>query len=477
MIPPEARQKLIEIAGFRGYLDRPQDLTLYEYDGGVDKARPEMVVFPRSTEDVVAIVKVTAQYDIPIVGRGAGTGLSGGAIPRAGGVMVAFARMNRILEIDLANERAVLQPGVVNLDITLAVQSQKYFYAPDPSSQRACTIGGNVAENAGGPHTLAYGVTTNHVLGIEAVLPDGTVITAGGKEQDIPGYDILGLLVGSEGTMALVTKIIVRLMRQPELVKTCLAIYETVDHCAGTVAEITARGITPVAVEMLDGVMLRMVEEATHAGYPLDAAAVLLIELEGLTEAVEEQLEQIRAVCQNCKAREFRVARSSEERDLLWKGRKNAFGAVGRVSPSYYVQDGVVPRTKVAPTLREIQRIGEKHGVTISNIFHAGDGNLHPIILFDIHKEGDLKKAQSAGDDILEYCIEAGGSITGEHGVGMEKMELMSHLFPEDTLDLIAGFKKLFDPACRLNPGKVLPTGKGCLEIRQAALTAGSPVY
>ncbi len=477
MIPPEARQKLIQIAGPRGYLDRPEDLTLYEYDGGVDKARPEMVVFPRSTEDVVAIVKVTAEYNIPFVGRGAGTGLSGGAIPRAGGVMVGFACMDRILEIDLANERAVLQPGVVNLDITLAVQSQKYFYAPDPSSQRACTIGGNVAENAGGPHTLAYGVTTNHVLGIEAVLPDGTVITAGGKEQDVPGFDILGLLVGSEGTMALVTKIIVRLMRQPELVKTCLAIYDAVDHCADTVAEITARGITPVAVEMLDGVMLRMVEEATHAGYPLDAAAVLLIELEGLTEAVEEQLEQIRAVCRNSKAREFRVARSAEERDLLWKGRKNAFGAVGRVSPSYYVQDGVVPRTKVAPTLREIQRIGEKHGLTISNIFHAGDGNMHPIILFDIHKPGDLEKAQSAGDEILEYCIQVGGSITGEHGVGMEKMELMSRLFPEDTLDLIAGFKKLFDPACRLNPGKVLPTGKGCIEIRQPALTAGSPVY
>lgn len=477
MIPPEARQELIRITGPRGYLDRPEDLTLYEYDGGVDKARPEMVVFPRSTEDVAAIVKVTGRYDIPFVGRGAGTGLSGGAIPRAGGVMVGFSRMDHILEIDLANERAVLQPGVVNLDITLAVQSRNYFYAPDPSSQRACTIGGNVAENAGGPHTLAYGVTTNHVLGIEAVLPDGSIITAGGKEQDVPGYDILGLLVGSEGTMALVTKVIVRLMRQPELVKTCLAIYDTVDHCAATVAEITARGITPVAVEMLDGVMLRMVEEATHAGYPLDAAAVLLIELEGLVETVEEQLEQIRAVCHDSHAREFRVASSAEERELLWKGRKNAFGAVGRVSPSYYVQDGVVPRTKVAPTLREIQRIGEKHGLTISNIFHAGDGNMHPIILFDIHKPGDLAKAQSAGEEILEYCIDVGGSITGEHGVGMEKMELMSRLFSEDTLDLIARFKKLFDPACRLNPGKVLPTGKGCLEIRQPALTSGSPVY
>jgi glycolate oxidase len=391
-------------------------------------------------------------------------------------VIIGFSRMNRILEIDLENERAVLEPGVVNLDITLAVQGQKYFYAPDPSSQRSCTIGGNVSENAGGPHTLAYGVTTNHVLGIEAVLPDGSVITTGGMEQDTPGLDITGLLVGNEGTMVLVTKVIVRLMRAPEVVKTCLAIYDRVDDCADTVAAITAGGITPVAVEMLDGVMLRMVEEATHAGYPLDAAAVLLIELEGLTEAVEEQLEKISGVCTSCRAREFRVARSAEERDLLWKGRKNAFGAVGRVSTSYYVQDGVVPRTKVAPTLREIGRIGEKYGLTISNIFHAGDGNLHPIILFNIHKPGDLEKAQKAGDAILEYCIAAGGSITGEHGVGMEKMELMGHQFSAETIDMLSRFKRLFDPECRLNPGKVLPTGKGCLEIRQPALTASNTV-
>lgn len=472
MISPEAKKKLIGVVGARGYFDRSEDLVLYEYDGGVDKAPPEMVVFPRSTEDVVAIVKIAAQYRIPLVGRGAGTGLSGGAIPRRGGLIVAFARMNRILEIDLPNERAVLQPGVVNLDVTLAVQERKYFYAPDPSSQRSCTIGGNVSENAGGPHTLAYGVTTNHVLGLEVVLPDGSVVNTGGMEQDIAGYDLTGLLTGSEGTMVLVTKVIVRLMRQPELVKTCLVIYDLVDHCADTVAEITARGITPVAVEMLDGVMLRMVEEATHAGYPMDAAAVLLIELEGLVEAVTEQLDEIRAVCVKCKAREFRVAQSAEERDLLWKGRKNAFGAVGRVSPAYYVQDGVVPRTKVAPTLREIQKVAERHGLTISNIFHAGDGNLHPIILFDHHKAGDLEKAAKAGEEILEYCIRVGGSITGEHGVGMEKMELMSRQFEDATLDMMRSFKQLFDPECRLNPGKMLPTGKGCLEIRQAPLTA-----
>src|SRR5579872_1720757 len=460
-----------DVLGPRGYLNRPEDLALYEYDGSVDKARPDMVVFPRSTEDVVRVVRIANEHNLKIVGRGAGTGLSGGSIPREGGIVVAFARMNRILEIDLENERAVVQPGVVNLDITLAVQAQGYFYAPDPSSQRACTIGGNVAENSGGPHTLAYGVTTNHVLGLEFVMPDGTIHTTGGKELDQPGYDVVGLLTGSEGTMALVTKIIVRLMRQPEKVKTILAVYNSTSDAADTVAEITACAITPVAVEMLDGEMLRMVELATHAGYPLDAAAVLLIELEGLVEAVEEQAGQIRDVCQRCGAREFRVARTAEERDLLWKGRKNAFGAVGRVSPSYYVQDGVVPRTQVAPTLRYIAEVAKRHDLQISNIFHAGDGNLHPIILFNSHVPGELDRAKAAGEDILSHCISVGGSITGEHGVGMEKNELMDRLFPPETLDYIARFKDLFDPKQRLNPGKVLPTGRGCLEIRQPPFT------
>jgi len=467
MLPSAAKQKLIALLGPHGYLDRPEDLTLYEYDGSVEKGRPEMVVFPRSTEDVVAIVKITGEYGIPVVGRGAGTGLSGGAIPREGGVVVGFARMNRILEIDLENERAVVEPGVVNLDITLAVQSQGFFYAPDPSSQRACTMGGNVAENAGGPHTLAYGVTTNHVLGLEFVLPDGTVVTTGGKETELPGYDLTGLLTGSEGTMALVTKVMVRLMRKPEMVKTILAIYDREEDCGATVAEITARAIVPVAVEMLDGVMLRMVEEATHAGYPMDAAAVLLIELEGLRETVEEQVVQIREVCQSCRAREVRVAKSADERELLWKGRKNAFGAVGRVSPFYYVQDGVVPRTQIAPTLSVIAAVGRKYGLTISNIFHAGDGNMHPIILFDARKPGDLDKARAAGAEILEHCLSVGGSITGEHGVGMEKNEMMARQFRPETLETMGAFKRLFDPENRLNPGKMLPTGRGCLEIRQ----------
>lgn len=453
--------------GKRAVLSQTDDLKLYEYDGGVDKAQPDLVVFPRTTDDVVSVVNLAREHRVPIIGRGAGTGLSGGAIARAGGIMISFARMNRILEIDIPNERAIVQPGVVNLDITLAVQPFGYFFAPDPSSQRACTIGGNVAENAGGPHTLAHGVTTNHVVSLEAVLPDGTVIETGSTAPDAPGYDLTGLLTGSEGTMALITKIGVRLLREPEAVRTMLAIYNTVEEAGNTVGALTAKGIIPVALEMLDGPMLRMVEAATHAGYPTDAAAVLLIEVEGLIESVEEEARCIQQVTEACGAREFRVAQSAEERALLWKGRKNAFGAIGRVTPTYYVQDGVVPRTQIARTLRAIGEIGNKYGIDISNVFHAGDGNMHPILPFNPRKPGELERAQRAGEEILDFCISVGGSISGEHGVGMEKMELMAHQFPDETLDLIRRFKSLFDPGCSLNPGKLLPTGKGCLEIRQ----------
>ena len=439
---------------------------LYEYDGSIEKGRPECVVFPKSTEDVVRIVRVAADHKLPLVGRGAGTGLSGGSIPTEGGLMIAFARMNKILEIDLESEYAVVQPGVVNLDITTAVKDQGYYFAPDPSSQKACTIGGNVAENSGGPHTLAYGVTTNHVLGLEAVLPDGTLINTGGRESDLPGYDLVGLLTGSEGVMVLVTKVIVRLMRSPEAVKTLLAIYDEAEDAATTVGAITARAIIPAALEMLDGVMLRMVEEATHAGYPMDANAVLLIEIEGLKETVEEQVEEIQQVCLESKAREVRIARSEAERDLLWKGRKNAFGAVGRVSPTYYVQDGVVPRTRIADALRFIYKVSEKYDLQISNIFHAGDGNMHPIILFDGRDPEQLERTKQAGAEILQYCIDVGGTITGEHGIGMEKNDMMPAIFTAESLDMMERLIKVFNPDRRLNPGKLLPTGKGCLEIR-----------
>jgi glycolate oxidase len=466
-LTPEVALALKEALGKNAVLADPFDLALYEFDAGVDKATPDAVVFPQSTDDVVAIVKIARYYAVAIVGRGAGTGLSGGAVARAGGIVVSFARMNRILEIDVGNERAVVEPGVVNQDISAAVEAFGYFYAPDPSSQKACTIGGNVAENAGGPHTLAHGVTSNHVVSLEVVLPDATVMHFGAAEFEAPGYDMVGLLTGSEGTMALVTKIGVRLMQKQEAVQTMLAVYDTARQAGDTVGMLTAKGIIPVALEMMDGPMLRMVEDATHAGYPRDAAAVLLIEIEGLVEVVEEQTTAIADVCQACGAAEVRVAQTHEERLLLWKGRKNAFGAIGRVSPTYYVQDGVVPRTKVADTLEAIERIGKKYNIPISNVFHAGDGNMHPILPFDPRKKGDLKRAQRAGEEILQYCISVGGSITGEHGVGMEKMEMMSQLFPDETLDLIKDFKTLFDPSCSLNPGKLLPTGKGCLEIRQ----------
>jgi glycolate oxidase len=451
---PNVALALEEALGKNAVLSDPYDLALYEFDAGVDKALPDAVVFPQSTADVVAILKIARYYAVPLVGRGAGTGLSGGAIPRAGGLIVSFARMNRILEIDVENERALVEPGVVNLDISTAVDPFGYFYAPDPSSQKACTIGGNVAENAGGPHTLAHGVTTNHIVSLEVVLPDATVMQFGGAELDVPGYDMIGLLTGSEGTKALVTKIGVRLMQKQEAVQTMLAVYKTVRQAGDTVAKLTAKGIVPVALEMMDGPMLRMVEDATHAGYPKDAAAVLLIEVEGLMESVEEQTIKIDEICKASGATEVRVAQTHEERLLLWKGRKNAFGAIGRVSPTYYVQDGVVPRTKVADTLEAIGRIAKKYNIPISNVFHAGDGNMHPILPFDPRKKGDLKRAQRAGEEILQYCISV-------------KMEMMSQLFSEETLDLIKDFKTLFDPTCCFNPGKLLPTGKGCLEIRQ----------
>ncbi len=466
MIPREVKRRLIELLGPRGCLDRPEDLMLYEYDGSVDKGQPDMVVFPRTTAEVAAVVRIAAEYGTPVVPRGAGTGLSGGSVAAAGGLVVAFTRMTRILELDLENELAVVEPGVANLDVTLAVQGRGYFFAPDPSSQRACTVGGNIAENASGPHTLAYGVTTNHVRALEVVLADGTVVSTGGKESDLPGYDLTALLVGSEGTLALVTKAVLRLMRQPEHVKTLLAIYDSAEEAGRTVSEITARAITPVALEMLDGVMLRMVEEATGAGYPMDAAAVLLIELEGLREAVEEQAGQVEQICRACRARQVRLARSTAERELLWKGRKNAFGAIGRVSPFYLVQDGVVPRTQLPAALRYIQEVSQRYGLVISNIFHAGDGNLHPIILFDARRPGQLEQARAAAAEILRRSVELGGTITGEHGVGMEKIDLMPLMFDQDSLQTFACVKRTFDPEGLLNPGKLLPPALAPVRIR-----------
>ena len=458
-------QDLTKLFGSDGVLHRPEDLILYEYDGSVDVARPTCVVFPRTKEQILGIVEISNRYKVPIVGRGAGTGLSGGALARHGGILIVFSKTNQILEIDVENQRAVVQPGVVNADLSAAVAHTGLHFAPDPSSQKACTIGGNVSENSGGPHTLAYGVTTNHVLAIEAILPNGELIRIGSSALDSVGYDVPGLFVGSEGTLALLTEITVKLTRLPESVKTLLAIFDTLDDTTETVADMTARGITPAACEMLDGYTLRAVEDYVHAGFPLDSAAVLLIDVDGVREAVESQAEQVAEICRAHHAREVRVARDSRERDLLWKGRKNAFGAVGRLCTTYYVQDGVIPRTKLPATLRRITEIGERYGFPIGNIFHAGDGNLHPLILFDARDESQLKRVIAASDEIIQFCIDMGGSITGEHGVGMEKDRLMPLLFSEADLDLMRNVRAAFNPEELLNPEKIFPNKKGCGEI------------
>jgi glycolate oxidase len=459
-------EKLRKICGPDAVLHEKEDLLLYEYDAGLAKARPDFVVFPTTTEQVAAIVSLAGEAGLPIVPRGAGTGLSGGAIPRAGGIVLAFARMNRILEVDTANQRAVVQPGVVNLELSEHVRPLGFYFAPDPSSQKACTIGGNVAENSGGPHTLASGVTVNHVTGLEVVLADGRIVELGGKSSDSAGYDLTGFFVGSEGTLGITTKITVKLTRLPEKVSTLLAVYNDIADAAKTVVDITAEGITPAALEMMDGWTLRAVEAAAHAGYPQDAAAVLLIELEGMHETVEEQVLAVQSVCARQNAREVRVAKNDAERQRLWYGRKNAFAAIGRISPSYYTQDGVIPRTRIPQTLAHIQQVARRHSLTIGNVFHAGDGNLHPLILFDDRNPAETAKSVQAGKEILEYCIGVGGSLTGEHGVGVEKRDLMPMLFSDDELEVMRRLREALNPRGVLNPDKLIPGAKTCMEIR-----------
>jgi len=457
MKPDQLISDLFQIVGKEGVLWQPDDLLLYAYDGLSTVGEPDVVVFPTSTEQVVGIVKLAARRGVPVVARGAGTGLSGGSIAVRGGIVIGFSRMNKILEIDLENVCARVQPGVVNLDISAAVADYGYYFAPDPSSQKASTIGGNVAENAAGPHTLAYGVTGNHVLGLEVVLPDGRVIHTGARYPDRTGYDLTGLLVGSEGTLGIVTEITVKLCRKPELTKTVLAIFDKVRDATQTVVEITARGITPAALEMVDRFVLRAIEEASHAGYPLDAEAILLIDVEGLVEEAEEHAQAVEAVCRANHAREVRLAKTVEERDLLWKGRKGAFGALGRLSPTFYVQDGVIPRTRLPEMLEFVDQVCKKYHLGVGNTFHAGDGNLHPNILYDSRSAEQTQRAKKAAHDIIARCVELGGTITGEHGVGLEKISLMPLLFSADDLAAMRGVKRLFDPADLFNPGKILP--------------------
>jgi len=464
------REELAGILGADGVLSHPDELLVYESDGlTLFRALADFVVFPRSAEQVSAVVTLANREQIPFVARGAGTGLSGGCLPTEGGIVISTTRMNRVLEVDYENQIAVVEPGLVNLHLSWAVAPRGFYYAPDPSSQGACTIGGNIANNSGGPHTLKYGVTTNHVLGLEVVMPDGEIVWLGGRTRDQLGYDLAGVFVGSEGTFGIATKIVVRILKKPQAVKTVLAIFDEVPPASEAVSAIIARGLVPAALEMIDHLTIQAVEDAFGCGYPRDAAAALLIEVDGLAAGMESQVERIVAACRECGAREVRAARDEAERQLLWKGRKSAFGAYGRVSPAYMVMDGVIPRTRLPYVLSRVDAIVAAHGLRVGNVFHAGDGNLHPNILYDPRIPGEEARVVAAGAEIMKVCAEVGGSISGEHGIGVEKADFMPFIFSGADLDLMGRLKAAFNPSGLCNPGKIFPTKKSCVEVGPVA--------
>jgi glycolate oxidase len=464
------RLELESVVGGEGVLSDPDELLVYESDGlTLFRALADFVVFPRSVDDVSAIVKIAHREGIPFVARGAGTGLSGGCLPAEGGIVLSLMRMNRVLEVDYENQIAVVEPGLVNLHLSWAVGPRGYYYAPDPSSQQACTIGGNIANNSGGPHTLKYGVTTNHVLGLEVVMPDGEIVWLGGRTRETPGYDLAGVFVGSEGTFGIATKIVVRILKKPQAVKTVLGVFDQVDQASAAVSAIIARGLVPAAVEMIDNLTIQAVEDAFGCGYPRDAAAALLVELDGLAVGMEAQAERIVQACRDSGAREVRTAKDETERQLLWKGRKSAFGAYGRISPAYMVMDGVIPRTKLPYVLTRVNEIVAAHGLRVGNVFHAGDGNLHPNILYDPRKAGEEIRVVEAGTAIMKLCAEVGGSISGEHGIGLEKADFMPFIFSAADLELMQKLKSAFNPTGLCNPGKVFPTSKSCVEVGPVA--------
>ena len=464
--------ELKAVVGDRYVIHEPEDMIVFEYDGSVDKAFPTAVVAPGTTEEVSALVRVAARHGVPVVARGAGTGLSGGAVASRGGVVIAVTRMNRLLEVDVDNRLAVVEPGLVNLELTEAVSRHGLYYAPDPSSQKVCTIGGNVAENSGGPHCLAYGVTTNHVLGMEVVLADGSVQWLGGRTHETSGYDLRGIMIGSEGTLAIVTKVVVRLLRQPEAVKTLLAVFKEIENASAAVSGIIAAGIVPAALEMMDRLCIEAAEPAVNAGYPEGAGAVLLVEVDGLRESVEEESAEIEAVCQRYEPIEIRTASDEAERERLWAGRKGVLGALGRLAPNYYLADGTIPRTKLVEVLDGIRRISDRVGLPIANLLHAGDGNLHPSVLFDERKPGETERALEAGGAILKLCVEAGGVLSGEHGIGLEKQEYMSLMFTDDDMEAMARLRPAFATGDIFNPGKIFPTGGSCVELSHSAAVA-----
>jgi len=457
MTRQELIDKLAAIVGKEDVFGSRRDLLVYEYDSTPETYQPDVVAFPSNAAETAAIMKLAHGEGIPVVPRGAGTNLSGGALALKGGIVLGMTRMNRVLEIDTANERAVVQPGVVNLELQNLLAPFGYLYAPDPASQKVSTMGGNVGENSGGPHCLKYGVTTNHVYGLEVVLPNGEVIHTGGAVEDCPGYDLTGLLVGSEGTLGVVTSMTLRLMRVPEAVKTMLAIFDTLEDAGNAVSDIIAAGIIPATLEIMDKPVVGAVEASTGAGYPLDAEAVLIIELDGLKDGQERQAGRIVELCRKNRVRDVRVAQSEAERNVLWAGRRGAFGAIARISPSYSVQDGTVPRTRLAETLRKVVEIADRHRIRVGNVAHAGDGNLHPLIMFDPKDQEETERVHQAGKEILRLCVEMGGTLTGEHGIGIEKQDSMRLLFSDSELKAMALIKRAFDPQNMLNPGKILP--------------------
>jgi len=465
----EVVDALRNIVGRENVVAGEQELVVYECDAyTLEKHPPGVVVLPNSTEEVVAIVKLCAKHKLPIIPRGAGTSLSGTVLAVTGGVMISLARMNRILEVDYRNRRALVEAGCVNAWITNTVKPRGLLYAPDPSSQPACTIGGNIGTNAGGPHTLKYGVTTNHILGFEMILPDGELVWLGARPdggEDIEGYDLRGVVIGCEGMFGVITRALVRLIRAPQAYKTMLGVFETVDAASQSVSDVIAAGIVPGAMEMMDQLITQAVEAAYHFGFPLDAGAVLIVELDGLAAGLEQQADRVMAICRKNGAREVRLAKTEQERADLWKSRKRAFGAIGRLSPNFLTQDGVVPRSKLPEMMQFIQACSRKYGLRIPNVFHAGDGNLHPLILYDEREPDQVQRTLDASNDILTKCVELGGSVTGEHGIGVEKIDFMEKQFNRDDLEAMRMLRRVFDPEGRCNPHKIFPGSKRCMDF------------
>ena len=437
------------------------DLRIFERDGSIEGAAPDAVVLPANTNEVAAVIRLAARHNVPIVPRGAGTGLSGGAVTIRGGIALQMTRMRRIIEIDPVAQTALVEPGVVNQELSYAAGAHHLFYAPDPSSQKACTIGGNAAENSGGPHCLYYGVTTNHVLGMEVVLADGSVHWVGGDTPDRIGLDLCGALVGSEGTLCAITRIKVRLLRVPPSITTLMAAFPTIEAASQAVSAVIGRGIVPSALEMMDQVTVGAVEAHYKAGYPTDAGAVLLVEVDGIEAMTRELTAAIKDVLAANSGYAMREAQTQAERDLLWAGRKGAIGALGRIKPNYYLHDGVVPRSKLPQVLSAVGEIGEHYRLPVANVFHAGDGNLHPNLLFDLREPGIMDQVESAGEEMLRAVVEMGGALSGEHGIGLEKSAFMPWIFGADDLDAMQRVKRALDPSGLLNPGKIFPDPEG----------------